>query len=211
MDQRISFLTLAVEDLEASRRRALRNLLATLFTSAGVPMLLGGDEFGRTQQGNNNAYCQDNEISWYDWKLAPWQDDMAETTAFLAELRAAHPVLRQRQFFPGDPIDGDALAALHWHGADGSIMTAQEWNDGSTRTLQVVFDGSDVGDDRILLVLHGGAHDRTVRLPAQSGVTRWELAWSSSYERPDQLPSTAVAVGNQLPVRAGSFAILIGG
>jgi len=200
----------ASEVIEAARRRAIRNLLATLFTSAGVPMLLGGDEFGRTQDGNNNAYCQDNEISWYDWDLAGWQRDLAETTAFLVELRAAHPVLRQRTFFPGDPIDGDALAALHWHGADGSIMTAGEWNDGRTRTLQVVFDGSDVADDRILLVLHGGAHDRGVTLPAQTGVTQWELAWDSFYERPAELPSKTVAVGDELSVHAGSFAILIG-
>lgn len=89
-------------------------------------------------------------------------------------------------------------------------MTADEWNDGGTRTLQVVFDGSDVGDDRILLVLHGGAHDREVTLPAQTGVTRWELAWDSFYERPDELPSASVAVGAELTMHAGSFAILIG-
>ncbi|RNI20933.1 glycogen debranching enzyme GlgX [Flexivirga caeni] len=200
----------AGDAIETVRRRAVRNLLATTLLSAGVPMLTGGDEFGRTQRGNNNAYCQNNEISWYDWSLAKWQLDLADTTAFLAELRAAHPVLRQRTFFPGDPIDGDALAALHWHGADGSIMTADEWNDGGTRTLQVVFDGSDVGDDRILLVLHGGAHDRPVRLPEQTGVTRWELTWDSSYERPADLPSQSVAVGDELPMHAGSFAIFLG-
>ncbi|MGN6415837.1 glycogen debranching protein GlgX [Flexivirga sp.] len=197
-------------DVEAGRRRAIRNLLATLFVSAGVPMLLGGDEFGRTQRGNNNAYCQDNEISWYDWDLDDAQRDLADTTAFLAQFRAAHPVLRQRNFFPGDPIDGDALAALHWHAADGSIMTAAQWNDGRTRVLQVVFDGSDVDDDRILLVLNGRAQDTAVRLPAQTGVSTWQLSWDSSYERPDQLPSTSVPVGDELPVRAGSFAILVG-
>ena len=200
----------ASEVVEASRRRAIRNLLATLLTSAGVPMLLGGDEFGRTQQGNNNAYCQDSEISWYNWDLAKQRADLVETTTFLIELRAAHPVLRQRTFFPGDPIDGDALAALHWHSADGSIMTADEWNDGGTRTLQVVFDGSDVGDDRILLVLHGGAHDRGVTLPEQTGVSQWELTWDSFYERPDELPSKSIAVGDELAMHAGSFAILIG-
>ncbi|HWC23778.1 MAG TPA: glycogen debranching protein GlgX [Flexivirga sp.] len=200
----------ADDEIETTRRRAIRNLLATTFVSAGVPMLLGGDEFGRTQQGNNNAYCQDNEISWYDWQLAQWQRNLLETTTFLAEFRAAHPVLRQRAFFPGDPIAGDALAALHWHGADGSIMTADQWNDGTTRILQVIFDGSDVGDDRILLVLNGRAHDTAVRVPEQTGVGAWELVWDSRYERPDELPSTSVPVGDELPVVAGSFAILIG-
>lgn len=200
----------AGEEVEATRRRTVRNLLATTFVSAGVPMLLGGDEFGRTQQGNNNAYCQDNEISWYDWNLAQWQWDLVDTTTFLAEFRAAHPVLRTRTFFPGDPIDGDTLAALRWHGGDGSIMTADQWNDGGTRILQVVFDGSDIGDDRILLVLNGRAHDTAVRVPEQTGVRAWELAWDSRYERPDELPSTSIMVGDELPVGAGSFAILIG-
>jgi isoamylase len=200
----------ASDGVEAYRRRAIRNLLATMFTSAGVPMLLGGDEFGRSQDGNNNAYCQDNEISWYDWTFKTWQRDLIDTTTFLAEFRAAHAVLRQRTFFPGNPIDGDALAALHWHGADGSIMTADQWNDGGTRILQVVFDGSDVGDDRILLVLNGRAHDTAVRVPEQTGVSTWELAWDSRYERPDGLPSASVSVGDEFPVSAGSFAILVG-
>ncbi|WP_265444837.1 glycogen debranching protein GlgX [Flexivirga meconopsidis] len=194
-------------ELEQHRRRAMRNLLATLLLSSGVPMLLGGDEFGRTQQGNNNAYCQDNEISWYNWKLEDWQRNLADTTAFLVELRAAHPVLRQREFFPGDPIDGDTLAALHWHDADGAVMTADKWNDGSTRTVQVVFDGTDVQDDRLLLVLHGAAHDGPVRLPEQTGVTTWDLVWESSYDRPDQVPSKEVAVGDEYPMTAASFAV----
>ncbi|WP_446664464.1 glycogen debranching protein GlgX [Flexivirga sp. B27] len=200
----------AGDDIEALRRRAIRNLLATMLVSAGVPMLLGGDEFGRTQHGNNNAYCQDNEISWYDWELTDRQRDLIDTTAFLSEFRTAHPVLRQRTFFPGDPIDGDALAALHWHGADGSILTADQWNDPGTRILQVVFDGSDVDDDRILLVLNGSARDTAVRVPEQRGVDAWQLAWDSACERPDELPSMTVPVGDELPVRAGSFAILLG-
>ncbi|NNG39361.1 glycogen debranching protein GlgX [Flexivirga sp. ID2601S] len=194
-------------ELEQHRRRAMRNLLATLLLSSGVPMLLGGDEFGRTQQGNNNAYCQDNEISWYNWNLEDWQRNLADTTAFLVELRAAHPVLRQREFFPGDPVDGDTLAALHWHDAHGAVMTADKWNDGSTRTVQVVFDGTDVQDDRLLLVLHGAAHDGPVRLPKQTGVTRWDLVWDSSYDRPDQVPGQEVAVGDEYPMTAASFAV----
>ncbi|TWP36548.1 glycogen debranching protein GlgX [Leekyejoonella antrihumi] len=198
------------DETRAHRRRSIRNLLASLFTSAGVPMLLGGDELGRTQQGNNNAYCQDNPISWLDWDLQAWQRDLIDTTAFLTSFRAAHPVLRQRAFFPGSPIDGDTLAALRWHAADGALMTAQEWNDGRSRTVQVVFDGADVGDGRLLFVLHGGAHDSRVRMPEQAGVTAWDLVWDSTCERPDEVASKQVSVGDDLEVSAGSFVILLG-
>ncbi|TWE07914.1 glycogen debranching protein GlgX [Rudaeicoccus suwonensis] len=200
----------ASAETEKLRRRAIRNQLATLVLACGVPMLTGGDEFGRSQRGNNNAYCQDNDISWYDWSLEQWQRDLVETTGFLVALRAAHPVLRQRTFFPGEPTDGDALAALHWHGIDGSILTAEQWNDGTTRTVQVVFDGADVGDDRLLLVLHGSAHDSVVTLPANTGVTHWELMWDSGCERPDAVDSRTVSVGEALPVEAASFVILRG-
>jgi glycogen operon protein len=193
--------------VEVLRRRVVRGMLATLLLSSGVPMLLGGDEFGRTQGGNNNAYCQDNEISWYDWDLQPWQHDLADTTAFLTRLRAAHPVLRQRDFFPGDPIAGDALAALHWHAASGSIMTAEQWSDGGTRTVQAVFDGSDVGDDQILLVLHAASDAADVTLPASLTGSAWALVWDSAYEQPAQVPSQTVSPGATYPLRPASLAV----
>ncbi|AKU17469.1 glycogen debranching protein GlgX [Luteipulveratus mongoliensis] len=192
------------------RHRSMRNLLATLVLSSGVPMISGGDELGLTQNGNNNPYCQDNEISWYSWDLADWQRDMIETTTFLTGLRAAHTVLRQRQFFPGDPIDGDELAALRWHSADGGILTAEQWDNPSTRTMSVVFDGADVGDGRLLMVLHGSAHDATITLPQQDGVAHWNLLWDSRFDRPDQVEGGAVDAGQTYDVRAASFAIFEG-
>ena len=197
----------ANDDLEALRRRAVRNLLATLLLSSGVPMLLGGDEFGRSQGGNNNAYCQDNEISWFDWRLQPWQRDLIDTTAFLSALRAAHPVLRQREFFPGDAIRGDELAALHWHGIDGELMTEHQWNDGSVRTMQVIFDGADVGDDLVLVVLHGSANPAPVVLPKAENGYSWELLWDSAVENPADVPSSTVQPGSEYAMRAVSMAV----
>ncbi len=197
----------ASDEVEALRRRVVRGMLATLLLSSGVPMLLGGDEFGRTQGGNNNAYCQDNEISWYDWQFAPWQRDLIDTTAFLTRFRAAHPVLRQRDFFPGDPIAGDELAALHWHGRSGAIMTDHEWTDGATRTVQAVFDGSDVGDDQVLVVLHGGADPVEVTLPVSLTGAPWALVWDSAIEQPSEVPSSSLAGGASYPLRAASVAL----
>ncbi|MDF8265458.1 glycogen debranching protein GlgX [Luteipulveratus flavus] len=197
-------------EVAAVRRRSMRNLLATLLVSSGVPMLRGGDEIGLSQDGNNNAYCQDNEIAWYDWNLEDWQGDLLETTAFLSRLRGEHVVLRQRQFFPGDPIDGDELAALHWHGPDGGVLTPEQWEDGSTRTLAVVFDGADVGDSRLLMVLHGASEDARLTLPRQADVAGWNLLWDSRFERPEQVPQETVPTGGTYDARAASFAIFEG-
>ncbi|MBO1755930.1 glycogen debranching protein GlgX [Allobranchiibius sp. CTAmp26] len=200
----------ATEGVEALRRRSMRNLLGTLLLSAGVPMLTGGDEFGRTQHGNNNPYCQDSEISWYDWDLADWQRDLNDTVSHLLDLRRRHPVLRQRHFFPGSPVDGDALPALHWHALDGRLLTADQWNDGRTRTLSVVFDGADIDDDRLLLLFHGSAHDASVTLPGQSGVSAWKLLWDSRFERVDDVPQVETTVGAAYDVPPATLAIFRG-
>lgn len=200
----------ADEETETLRRRSRRNLLATLALSSGVPMLLGGDELGRTQGGNNNPYCQNNEISWYDWGLAPWQHDLIDTTSALLRLRREHRVLRQRHFFPGDPIDGDERAALHWHAIDGELMTAQRWDSPETRTLQAVFDGADVGDDRLLMVLHGSTDGGEVVLPLQPGVRRWRLLWDSAWEHPGEVTDREAAPGEAYPVVGANFLLFQG-
>ncbi len=100
----------------------MRNLLGTLLLSTGVPMLNAGDEFGRSQRGNNNPYSQDNEISWMAWELEPWQQDLLETTRHLVRLRQEHPVLRQRSFFSGRQVHEDGSTDLAWFGTDGQPM-----------------------------------------------------------------------------------------
>ena len=166
------------------RRRSMRNLLGTLLVSAGLPMLLAGDEVGHSQQGNNNAYCQDSELSWINWELAPWQQDLLATTRFLTALRARFPVLRQRTFFKGSPVHLDGSKDLEWYAADGTPMTMHRWGDGRRRTLQMYLNGAWQGLDSLLIVLHGGIHDVSVTLPRPPGHTAYELLWDSSWERP---------------------------
>jgi glycogen operon protein len=172
------------EGVRELRRRLSRSLLATLVLSAGVPMLAAGDEIGRTQQGNNNAYCQDNEISWVDWSLLKSEDDLLEFTRSLVALRQRHPVLRQRAFFLGRPVDDGGLKDLAWFTPEGREMTDEDWFSTSCQTVGMYLAGDAIRtrgprgerieDDSFLLILHAGAEDRRFCLPG--------APWSSAYE-----------------------------
>jgi isoamylase len=126
-------------DVLALRARQTRNFLTTLFLSQGVPMLLGGDEIGRTQQGNNNAYCQDNEISWYDWSKADL--GLLDFTRHLIRLRHRHPVLCRRRWFQGRPIFGTQVSDIGWFTPAGSEMSEEDWQAGFAKSLGVFLNG----------------------------------------------------------------------
>ncbi len=128
------------------RGRQRRNFIATLVLSEGVPLLLGGDEFARSQDGNNNAYCQDNELTWFDWKAAAQNTDLIDFTARLCRLREQHPVFRRRQFFSGTPAHQSGRDDLDWYRPDGNAMTPQDWNDSNALALTMALSGS-TGDD----------------------------------------------------------------
>jgi glycogen operon protein len=125
--------------VSALRQRQTRNFLVTLFLSQGVPMLLGGDELGRTQHGNNNAYCQDNEISWFDWKLVETNAALLDFTRRLIEFRKQHPVFRRRRWFQGRPIRG--IVDIGWFRPDGSEMTEEDWASGFAKSIAVLLNG----------------------------------------------------------------------
>jgi len=129
----------AVTDL---RERQLRNIMSTLILSTGVPMICGGDEFGRTQYGNNNAYCQDNGISWYDWQWEPWQTQFHDFTRRMLQLRASHATLRQRFFLLGHPIREGGPKDLAWFGAHGEELNEHSWHDQEVRTLGMFISGN---------------------------------------------------------------------
>ncbi|MGZ4627620.1 glycogen debranching protein GlgX [Oryzihumus sp.] len=188
----------------AARQRSVRNMLATTLLATGVPMLNAGDEIGRTQRGNNNAYCQDNDLSWFDWDLQPWQRDLLETTQFLVHLRASQPVLRQRSFFTGRPAHADGTADLEWYAADGVRMHHAVWEDPHVRTLTMFLDGSELESDSFLVVLHGDVAPAEVVLPGHSGVAAYELLWDSSWETP--YPGSKVEPG---PVEVASSSVQI--
>ena len=123
------------------RQRQMRNLMLTLLVSAGVPMLVAGDEFGRTQQGNNNAYCQDNELSWLDWDWQPWQVTFHRFTQDLLTLRAQHRVFRTRTFFSGQPVRPGGPPDISWIGPDGRALHADDWADPTRTCLGMLLSG----------------------------------------------------------------------
>jgi glycogen operon protein len=127
------------------RHRQRRNFLVTLMLSQGVPMLLMGDEMGRTQQGNNNAYCQDNPISWLDWELQDENGSLLDFTRELIQFRQHHPVFRRRKWFQGLPIHGSTVIDVGWFNTDGSEMTDEQWQVGYTKSLSVFLNGEGIG------------------------------------------------------------------
>ena len=159
-----------------TRRQQLRNLLATLLLSTGVPMISGGDEFGRTQKGNNNAYCQDNEISWYDWNWAPWQSDLKVFASQVLHLRRLHSAFRQRYFFAGLPLHAGGPKDLAWIKPDGTEIVDADWHSPDARTVGMFLAGEEHGLDEqgqkirgeaFLLLLHAGEDPQAFVLPGE--------------------------------------------
>jgi len=157
------------------RRRQQRNMLATVMLSQGVPMLLGGDEFNRTQHGNNNAYCQDNEMSWYDWNFDESAQQMVEFVARLSDVRRNSPILRRRRFFKGRPATPDSLKDISWIRRDGQDMNEGDWAAGSaTIGLRLAGDsidesdaeGSSITSPTLMIVIHAASEPITFVLPA---------------------------------------------
>jgi glycogen operon protein len=192
-------------------------MLGTLLLATGVPMITQGDEFGRTQHGNNNAYCLDDETSWVDWDLRPHQLDLLETAAHLLRLRREHPVLRQDRFFAGRPVHMDGTKDLAWFGPDGTEMDHERWHDPSLRTLQmylhaVVPDGEGRHvDESLLVVVQGAAHPLSVQLPGLPWASRYRLLWDSAFEVPpghERGPAEAVeAGGSRITADAGTIRV----
>jgi isoamylase len=141
-------------EILAVRARQQRNLLATLFLSQGTPMLLGGDEIGRTQRGNNNAYCQDNDLSWYDWSLPRRDDDLLAFVRRLIRIRAEQPVLRRRRFLHGSRLRAIGARDIAWLRPGGGEMTAADWHDQALRALGLVLHGNAIEEP--------GPHGETV-------------------------------------------------
>ena len=174
-------------------------------------MLLAGDEIGRSQRGNNNAYCQDNEVSWIDWRLTPRQQELLRYTKQLVAIRRANPVLRRRSFFGGRP-SSDGVKDVTWLRADGAEMLEADWQDASNHVLGMMIEGSatDETDARgrpaegntLLLAINGGTSECSLRLPLREGSGGWyEIVHTASSER-------RVLRGEALYLAAHSLALL---
>jgi isoamylase len=196
----------------ALRDRQRRNFLATLLLSQGTPMLLGGDEVGRTQRGNNNAWCQDNELSWYDWS-AP-DERMHAFTRRLIALRREHPVFRRRQFLHGT---GTRLPDVWWFRPDGRRMTKRDWDDGGARVLGMFINGDEIAapdrqgrsvrDDSFLLLFNAHHEDCEFKLPPGRFGRRWEIELRT--DDPDAEPARQQAsAGELLTVSSRSLTLL---
>ena len=174
----------------ALRAQQQRNFLATLLLSQGVPMLQAGDEIGRTQHGNNNAYCQDNELSWVDWRLDRPRRELLEFTRATIQLFHDHPVLRRSKFFQGRRIRGSEVKDLAWFRPDGKEMTDEDWDNPSARCLglrlagdaieDVDARGNRIVDDTLLILLNAHYESIFFVLPAHRARVRWEVVLDTS-------------------------------
>jgi isoamylase len=196
------------------RARQERNFLATLFISQGCPMLLSGDEIGRTQRGNNNAYCQDNEISWLDWRNADHL--MLRFTRRLIALRRDHPVLRRQRFFQGQLGRGHRRKDIAWFRRDGNEMTDRDWGSVQRMSLGMLLNGELIPDrgprgeriaDDTLLILFHSHHEETVwKLPSGWGNT-WEVILDTA--RPDEIPGARWLRGGDLELKVAARSLLV--
>ncbi len=172
-------------EIYALRERQKRNILATLLLSQGVPMLAHGDELGRTQQGNNNVYCQDNELAWVDWDGARDNEVLTDFTARLTRLRAEHPIFRRQRFFQGAPIRGGGVHDIAWLRPDGREMGDDDWHGDRTRALAIYLNGQaipdrnelgePVVDDSFLLLVNSHHQQQTFTLPDESFGKAWHV------------------------------------
>jgi glycogen operon protein len=168
-------------DVLAVRRKAMRNLLGTLLLSAGIPMITAGDEFGRTQRGNNNAYCHDSELTWLPWEHEPWQDDLLAVTRQLIALRRENPALRPVRYGKwGETVP--SATQMDWYNKQGLAMSVEDWDSPEERTLQYLAASTPEFEpfNRILLVVHGLEQGVTVTLPEHEGVGSYTLLWDSN-------------------------------
>jgi len=202
----------------ALRERQKRNILATLLLSQGVPMLCSGDEMGRTQRGNNNAYCQDNEISWIDWKLSKPQQSLLAFTRNLIALRQKHPVFRRRRFFQGRRIRGAEVKDLSWVRPDGKEMTDDDWAQGYVRCLGVRLAGHAIEekdpkgrpllDDTFLLLINAHHEPRPFTLPAHKRGVLWQPVFDTALYDTNGRAVTLLRGGEQYDLEGRSLALL---
>jgi glycogen operon protein len=195
----------------ALRARQSRAMLATLLLSFGVPLLLGGDEIGRTQQGNNNAYCQDNEISWFDWAAA--DTSLLAFTKRVIAFRRAHPVFRRRRF-----LSGAEASELRWFTPAGSEMTPADWSDASALALALYLDGSDdpdraadgtpLLDDDFLVLVNAWWEPLDFVVPATRPQAAWQVEIDTYDPGSPAGSGTSGSAGDRITVRPRSVVVL---
>jgi glycogen operon protein len=198
------------------REQQKRNFLATLLLSQGVPMILAGDEIGRTQHGNNNAYCQDNELSWIDWEAGQAQAGLLEFVRRLIALRKAHPAFHRRQFFQGKPAAGTDLKDLTWLSPDGHEMSAEEWTKSFARCVGALLAGAATGeiddhgapvvDQDFLLLIN--SHFERIDFPLTAADGGWRVEVDTSPRDGGADDERKFGSGDKFPLQGRSLALL---
>lgn len=199
------------------RERQRRNMLVTLMLSQGIPMLLGGDEMGRTQKGNNNAYCQDNELSWFDWDLPLGNSDLLDFTRELIYFRKQHPVFKRRKWFQGRAIFGSGVSDVGWFNPDGGDMTQEQWDVGYSKAIGTFLNGQEIAtpgpqgeriaDDSFLLFFNAHYELIEFTLPTKLQDRKWAVVIDTKECR--FLTDEIVYTGNQaVPVTERSVVVL---
>ncbi len=202
------------------REQMRRNFLTTLMLSQGIPMLLAGDEIGRTQKGNNNAYCQDNEISWFNWELEAGNEDLVNFAREIIYFRIQHRVFRRRKWFQGRPIHGQGISDIAWFNPDGTQMTHEQWEVGYAKAIGVFLDGNQIpsvgskgeriSDDSFLLFFN--AHYEMIEFTLPTGLAELEnREWQVLIDtkEPRFIQEERLYTGNQaVPVVARSVVVL---
>ncbi|NHZ70514.1 MAG: glycogen debranching protein GlgX, partial [Proteobacteria bacterium] len=186
------------------RRRRSRAMLTTLMLSQGVPMLLGGDELGRTQMGNNNAYCQDNEVSWYDWETI--DNEMLSYAREVIRMRREHPVFRRRRWFEGRSVRGSDRHDIAWYNTDGTSMSDDDWNRGYAKSLAVYLNGNAIPtpdargerviDDSFLVLFNAHSEPVTFSIPEDLADLEWQIVLNSAVGLDGSFPFRAPVVGD---------------
>jgi glycogen operon protein len=203
----------------AMRAQQMRNLLTTLAISQGVPMILAGDEIARSQQGNNNAYCQDNDISWLSWSLDDTQRAMLDWTKRVFVLRHEHPALRRRTHFQGRPIVGAGVKDISWLRPDGREMAEDAWHEEAHYALGMWLAGTSsdltdeqgrpILDDTLVVLLNSGEDGVEFRLPPGGAAGQhWQLLLDTSRPTEPGIEMADYRGGQRYPLRGCSIAIL---
>ena len=193
------------------RERQIRNMLATLLLSQGTPMMLGGDEFGRTQKGNNNAYCQDNEISWFDWNLKDKGNSLIRFVQKLTTLRHRYPILRRNRFLTGEEIEDLGVKDVTWINASGTEIQPEQWSDVNMRCFGMLIDGraqptgvKQRGREATMLIVFNSHHDLvTFTIPACPGGDSWYRLIDTNL--PEEVAGTIFQTGDTYDVTGRSL------
>ena len=207
-----------IKDVNDLRQQQMRNMFATLLCSQGIPMICGGDEVARTQQGNNNAYCQDNDISWTNWDLDDSQKDLLEFVSKLIHLRLEHPVLHRRRFFtgrePGDP--DDKIPQVEWMDHTGSIMDMEDWSNTHAFSVMIYLNGSDIPeadwygnqmvDNNFILIFNAHYEPIMFTLPDERYGKKWRLVVDTHNPKGPELNYEA---GFAITAQSRSFLLLM--